>query len=175
MSHSDLRQILADWLEQALEEKGWSQAELARRAKPSRQTISRIATKAGDTDAETLQELAKVLEKPLPESIRDEAGTSYWLKAAPPAQLKIVASPPTIGTGPDPRTVRASRTAELLGGTADDAKQLLASGNLDDAVQRMWRGIQAAERELRGDERRRPRVTRAEVDRRKRDVDGSDG
>ncbi|KKL51549.1 hypothetical protein LCGC14_2294340, partial [marine sediment metagenome] len=69
----------------------------------------------------------------------------------PPAHLEIKAYPPTIGTGPDPRTIRATRTANLLLGTANDAKTLMASGHLDDAEQTMWRGIQGAERELRGD------------------------
>ena len=162
LAHNDLRQILADWLEQGLKKKGWSQAELARRAKPSRQTISRIATKAGNADPKTLRKLARILEHPLPDLIMD------------PGHLKITAFPPTVGTGPDPRTIRATRTADLLLGTANDAKTLMASGHLDDAEQAMWRGIQAAERELRGDEKRRPRVTRAEVDRRKRAVDGSE-
>lgn len=41
--------------------------------------------------------------------------------------------------------------ADLLLGTAKDAKTLLASGHLDDAEQTMWRGIQAAQRELQGE------------------------
>ena len=167
---------------------GWSQADLGERVDrvwqtvsdwergerpPPRRVLVRLAREQG-WDIEIFTEggpmPSTVVNKPV-NNRSEEEGKNV---PPPPAHLEIKAYPPTIGTGPDPRTVRARRTADLLLGTANDAKTLMASGHLDDAEQTMWRGIQGAERELRGDEKRRPRVTRAEVDRRKRAVDGSE-
>ena len=165
--HSDLRQILATWLERGLKRKGWSQAELARRAKPSRQTISRIATKTGDADAETLGELAKVLEWPLP------------------ALGKPIPETGTGDHGMDPiRTGQVMLAINRLEGAAKVADKLLNSNLLGPASNVLWDGMEAAGRELRGEglaapeqapERRRPRTTRKDLEELSRLADTIDG
>ena len=49
------------------------------------------------------------------------------------------------------REVQATRAAEILAGAAKGANRLLGSGHLDAAEQTLWRGIKAAENELRGE------------------------
>ncbi len=148
------RQVVAEWVRVGMAEKGWKMPWLAKQSGVSRPAISDIINQKTNAKAETLGKLSHAFGKP------------------PPAHLEITGFPPTIGTGPDPRTVRLRLAADHLILAANAAKQL--PDDLNEAEQLLWRGIQAAERELRGDEKRRPRVTRAEVDRRKRAVDGSE-
>ncbi len=70
------------------------------------------------------------------------------------------------------RETRATLAAGTLALGATAASKFLDGGALDDAERTLWDAIGTAANQLKGDEKRRPRVTRAEVDRRKRDVDG---
>ena len=119
------RHVIAKWIRVGRAEKGWTVDQLAQAAEMSRPGVSDIANKNTDAKPESLKKISAALGKPIPKTRED---------------------------GMDPvREVQARRAAETLIGAAKGADRLLDSGRLDAAEQTLWRGIRAAESELRGE------------------------
>ena len=73
MLESDVRRLLARWLEGAMRERGWDQTEMAAKSGVSRDTISRIANERSGVRPGTVERLAGALGVP-PPSLRPTEG-----------------------------------------------------------------------------------------------------
>ena len=117
------RHVIAKWIRVGRAEKGWTVDQLAQEAEMSRPGLSDIANENTEAKPESLKKISDALGKPIP-----EIGE---------------------GDGMDPvREVRATRAAAILAGAAKGAHRLLDVAELDAAEQTLWRGMQAAEKEL---------------------------
>ena len=117
------RHVIAKWIRVGRAEKNWTVDELAQAAEMSRPGLSDIANENTDAKPESLKKISDALEKPIPETGEEN--------------------------GMDPvREVRTTRAAEILAGAAKGAHRLLDAAELDAAEQTLWRGMQAAEKEL---------------------------